>query len=91
MIIISNIRPSKTCHKHYKLKSFQQFKGDLPVVILSIVTGRKGKHLNTLQKYHIYEVSKKNLHMNDTNTDPYNPIFEELYNTITFPIPPHSP
>jgi hypothetical protein len=47
--------------------------------------GRKGKHLNTLEKYHIYEVSKKNLHTNDTNIDTYNPIFEELYNTITFP------
>jgi hypothetical protein len=55
-----------------------------------IPTGRKGKHLNTLEKYHIYEVSNKNLHMNDTNIDTYNPIFEELYNTRTFPTPPHS-
>jgi hypothetical protein len=54
-----------------------------------IARERKGKHLNTLEKYHIYEVSKKNLHMNDTNIDTYNPIFEELYN-ITFPTPPHS-
>jgi hypothetical protein len=44
-----------------------------------ITTGRKGKHLNTLGKYHIYKVSKKNLHMNDTNIDTYNPIFEELH------------
>jgi hypothetical protein len=55
-----------------------------------ITTGRKGKHSNTLEKYHIYEVSKKNLHMNDTNIDTYNFIFEELYNSITFPTPPHS-
>jgi hypothetical protein len=55
-----------------------------------ITTGRKGKHLNTLEKYRIYKVSKKNLHVNDTNIDTYNPIFEELYNTITFPTPPHS-
>jgi hypothetical protein len=54
-----------------------------------ITMQRKRKHLNTLEKYHIYVVSKKNLHMNDTNIDTYNPIFEELYN-ITFPTPPHS-
>jgi hypothetical protein len=40
-----------------------------------IKTGKKGKHLNTLEKYHIYRISKDNLHMNDT----YNPIFETLY------------
>jgi hypothetical protein len=34
-----------------------------------ITMGRKGKHLNTLEKYHIYKVSKNNLHMNDTNID----------------------
>jgi hypothetical protein len=55
-----------------------------------ITTGRKEKHLNTSEKYHIYEVSKKNLHMNDTNIDTYSPIFEELYNTITFLTLPHS-
>jgi hypothetical protein len=31
-------------------------------------TGRKGKHLNTLEKYYIYKISKDNLHMNDTVT-----------------------
>jgi hypothetical protein len=54
-----------------------------------ITTGKKGKHLNKLEKYHIYNVSKNNLHMNDTNTDTYNPIFEELYNTLTSPTSPH--
>jgi hypothetical protein len=57
-----------------------------------ITMGRKGKHLNTLEKYHIYKVSEKNLHMNDTNIDTYNPVFEELHknNTITSPTSPHS-
>jgi hypothetical protein len=55
-----------------------------------ITTGKKGKHLNTLEKYHIYKVSKNNLHMNDINIDTYNPIFKELYNTITSPTSPHS-
>jgi hypothetical protein len=39
-----------------------------------ITTGRKGKHLNTLERYHIYKTSRENLHMNDT----HNPIFEAL-------------
>jgi hypothetical protein len=34
-------------------------------------TGKKGKHINTLEKYHIYRISKDNLHTNDT--DVYNP------------------
>jgi hypothetical protein len=42
-------------------------------------TGKKGKHLNTLEKYRIYKISKDNLHMNDTYIDTYNPIFETLY------------
>jgi thymidylate synthase len=46
---------------------------------MKIITGRKGKYLNTLGKYYIYNVSKKNLHMNDTDIDTYNPIFEELH------------
>jgi hypothetical protein len=37
-----------------------------------IATGRKGRHLNILEKY-IYRISKDNLHMNDTyiSTTPY--------------------
>jgi hypothetical protein len=42
-------------------------------------THRKGKHLNTLEKYYIYKVSKDNLQMNDTN----NPIFKTLQETNT--------
>jgi hypothetical protein len=36
------------------------------------------KHLNTWEKYYIYEVSKDNLQMNDTNTDANNPVFKTL-------------
>jgi hypothetical protein len=39
---------------------------------------RKGNHLNTLERYHIYKSSKENLHMNDTYVDIRNPIFEAL-------------
>jgi predicted patatin/cPLA2 family phospholipase len=39
-----------------------------------IRTGRKGKHLNTLQKYYIYKISKNSLYMNDT----HNHIFQTV-------------
>jgi hypothetical protein len=42
-----------------------------------IKTGRKGKCLNTIEKYP--RISKDNLHMNDMYIDAYNPIFEALY------------
>jgi hypothetical protein len=44
----------------------------------SVKTGKKGRHLNTLEKYHIYRISKDNLHMNDTYIEIHNPIFESL-------------
>jgi hypothetical protein len=37
---------------------------------------RKGKHLNTLERYYIYEMRKDGLQMNDTYIDTHNPIFE---------------
>jgi hypothetical protein len=30
-----------------------------------ITAGKKGKYLNTLERYHIYEISREDLHMND--------------------------
>jgi hypothetical protein len=48
-----------------------------------IKTGRKGRYLNTLEKYHIYKIGKDNLHMNDTNTDIHNPIFKTLNRIYT--------
>jgi hypothetical protein len=41
--------------------------------------GRKGRHLNTLGKYHIYRISKTNVHLNDTYNETHNPIFQEIY------------
>jgi hypothetical protein len=43
-----------------------------------IKTAKKGKHLNTLEKYYIYKLNKNKLHMNDTHIDTYNLIFETL-------------
>jgi hypothetical protein len=44
-----------------------------------IRTERKGKHLNTLEKYHIHKISKEGLHMNDTYKGIHNLIFEALH------------
>jgi hypothetical protein len=41
-------------------------------------TQRQGTHLNTLEKYHIYEISKNNLQKNDTDIDTHNPTFRAL-------------
>jgi hypothetical protein len=48
-----------------------------------IKTHRKRKHLNTLEKYCIYKISRDNLQMNDTNTDTNNPIFKALHEMNT--------
>jgi hypothetical protein len=39
---------------------------------------RKGKHLNTLEKYHMCRLSRNRLHMNSAHMDTYKPIFEAL-------------
>jgi hypothetical protein len=41
--------------------------------------GRKGRHLNTLEKYYIYKIGRNNLYMNDTHIDTHNPIFQTLH------------
>ncbi|PNF35966.1 hypothetical protein B7P43_G03548 [Cryptotermes secundus] len=39
---------------------------------------KKGKMLNTLESFHIYELTKQNLQMNEALTDSYNPIYDIL-------------
>jgi hypothetical protein len=41
--------------------------------------GRKGRHLNTLERYHIYKISRNNLHMNNTHIETHNPIFQTVH------------
>jgi hypothetical protein len=41
--------------------------------------GRKGRHLNTLERYHIYKTYQNNLHMNDVHIEAHNPIFQILH------------
>jgi hypothetical protein len=52
---------------------------------------RKGPLMNTLERFHIYNLSKENVHMNDTYADIYNPIFDLItnYHKISYqpPVP----
>jgi hypothetical protein len=43
-----------------------------------ITTGKKGKYFNILERYHIYEISRENRHMDSAHIDTHNPIFETL-------------
>jgi hypothetical protein len=43
-----------------------------------IRTERKGKHLNTIEKYHMHKISKERLHMNGTYNETHGAIFETL-------------
>jgi hypothetical protein len=42
---------------------------------------KKSKMLNALENYHIYDLTKKNLQMNEALTEGYNPIYELLVKT----------
>jgi hypothetical protein len=48
-----------------------------------IITGKKGKHLNTLERYHIYRASKEGIHMNDIHMDTRNSIFQAIKEIYT--------
>jgi hypothetical protein len=42
-------------------------------------THKKGKHMNTLVKYHIQKLYRNSLHINDNAIEPNNPIFKILH------------
>jgi hypothetical protein len=44
-----------------------------------IKTHKKGKHMNTLEKYHIHKLYANNLHMNDSAIEPNNSTFKILH------------
>jgi hypothetical protein len=50
---------------------------------------KKGPKLNTLERYRIYEMTKRSLQMNDTFMDMHNPIFDVLIKTHTQITPSH--
>jgi hypothetical protein len=53
-----------------------------------IITQKKGKHLNILEKYYIYKIGENNLHMNDTNIGTHNPVFRVFSHLATYTLPP---
>jgi hypothetical protein len=38
----------------------------------------KGKMLDTYERFHIYEISKQNIQLNDNFTETYNPIYDTI-------------
>jgi hypothetical protein len=40
---------------------------------------RKGRQLNTLEKYHIFKISKSKLHLKDMHNEADNPIFQVIH------------
>jgi hypothetical protein len=39
----------------------------------------KGKHLNTLEKYHMYKLCKQGIQLSNNCAESHNPIFKEIY------------
>jgi hypothetical protein len=56
---------------------------------MDVIKIKKGKHLNTLEKYHVHKIIKDRLHVKDISVDTYNPIFEALHHRAAQT--PHSP
>jgi hypothetical protein len=50
--------------------------GSVTNTMKALKTQRKGKHLNTLERYYIYKMRKTGIQMNDACIDTHNPIFE---------------
>jgi hypothetical protein len=73
---------SNTGHANHILNTGHTY-GTITDTMEIIKTGRRGRYLNTIEKYHIYEIGKDNLHMNDTNIDIHNPIFKTLHRIYT--------
>jgi hypothetical protein len=50
--------------------------GSVTNMMMVLKMQRKGKYLNTLERYYIYKMRKDGLQMNDACIDNHNPIFE---------------
>jgi hypothetical protein len=50
-----------TGYSNYMLNTGHTFRTMADIITI----GRKGKYLNVLEKYHIYEISRDNLHMTE--------------------------
>jgi hypothetical protein len=50
--------------------------GSVTDMMKVLKTQRKGKHLNTLERYYIYKMRKNGIQVKDACIDTHNPIFE---------------
>jgi arginyl-tRNA--protein-N-Asp/Glu arginylyltransferase len=53
--------------------------GKIEDIMEIIKLENKGKHLGTLEKYHIFRSYKQKIHLNDNNIDVYDPIFNAIH------------
>jgi hypothetical protein len=73
---------SKSGYSNHILNTGHSY-GNVTDALEIIKIERKGKHLNTLERYHIYEISKEGIHMNDIHDETHNQIFEVINNIDT--------
>jgi hypothetical protein len=43
--------------------------------------GKKGPLLDTYERFHLYEITKEKIQLNDNFADIYNPIYDEIIKT----------
>jgi hypothetical protein len=67
----------KTGYSHHILNTGHAF-GKLEDTLEILSLQRKGPHLITLEKFHIYKENKTDQLLNEVHTDQYNPLFELL-------------
>jgi hypothetical protein len=83
------IKDSKNTYKHtntirktlkfaqHVIESGYRF-GKEPDILQIKFIGKKGKYLDTMEKFHIYHETRKNNEINDRNTVTYNKIYEVI-------------
>jgi hypothetical protein len=57
--------------------------GSITETMKALKMQRKGKHLNTLERYYIYKMRKNGTQMNNACIDTHNPIFEIIQKETT--------
>jgi hypothetical protein len=71
---VALLLPDKNTYSNHILNTGHTC-GNITDTMEIIKTEKNGKHMNTLERYHIHKISKHKLHMNDTYIDTHNPIF----------------
>jgi hypothetical protein len=69
---------SKSSYLNHILNTGHTY-GTITTTMDIIRIGRKSRHLNTLEKYHIYKMYKNNSHMNDVLIEAHNTVFQTVH------------